>query len=64
MHFMDTYKTNVEKAKWKLHKNASCSFQQTLEAAPHKTEAVQPPFFYLKKHPRKTKKMCRALLEK
>ena len=32
-----------EKAWQQLHKNAECNIEQVLEAAPHKTAAVQLP---------------------
>ena len=32
-----------EKAWWELHKNATCCFEKFLEAAPHKSAAVQSP---------------------
>ena len=35
-------KHRVEKARWELHKDAVCCFEQILEAAPHKTAIVRP----------------------
>ena len=31
-----------EKARWKLHKDSECCFEQIQESEPHKTAAVQP----------------------
>ena len=50
-----------KKARWKLHKDAACCFEQILEAAPYKTAAVQPFTSHLTNDPSKTSKM---LLEK
>ena len=53
-----------EKARWELHKNAVCWFEQILEAAPHKTAAARPRISNLRIHPSKTNKTWRTLLEK
>ena len=53
---MDANQTYWEKAKWELHKNAICYFERILEAAPHKTAAVQPLTSCLANHSSKTKK--------
>ena len=42
MHYMDANKTHGEKAWRQLHKNATSSIEQVLEAIPHKTAAVRP----------------------
>ena len=36
------YSTTGEKKRWEFHKNARCSFEQILEAAPNKTVTVRP----------------------
>ena len=36
LHHLDFYKMLKEKARWKLHKDAACCFEQILEAAPYK----------------------------
>ena len=64
MHYMDTNKTHGEKARWKLQKNATCCFEQILEATPHKIAAVWPLSAHLKNHPSKMDKTCRTELEK
>ena len=61
---MDTNKTQREKARWELHKNAMCCLEQILEAILHKIAAVLPPTSRLTNHPSKTNKTCKALLEK
>ena len=38
---MDANKMHWEKAKWKLHKNATCCFEQNLETTPYETAAGQ-----------------------
>ena len=43
------------KARWKLQKNATCCFEQILEAASHKTAAVQPLEWFLKWEARRTR---------
>ena len=43
------------KARWELHKDAVCCFEQILEAAPHKTATVLPPASHLTSHPIKTR---------
>ena len=42
MHYLNSNKTHGEKTRWELHKNVMYCFEQILEAAPHKTAAVQP----------------------
>ena len=37
---MDSIKILGEKARWKLHKDATCCFEQILETAFYKTAAV------------------------
>ena len=61
---MDANKTNGEKARWELYKNAMSCFQQILNARPYKTEAVQLLTSHLQNHPNKTNKICGTLLEK
>ena len=39
-----------KKTRWKLHKDATCGFEQILEAAPHKTAAVQLLISHLTNH--------------
>ena len=53
-----------EKDKWELHKNATCCFEEILEATLHKTAAVQPSSSYLKNHSSKMNKRYGILLEK
>ena len=36
MHHIDTRKSHWEKARWELHKNAACCFEQILEATTHR----------------------------
>ena len=64
MHHWDAKEKNVEKARWKLHKNAMCYSEQILEETTHKTAAVQPLTSHLTNHSNKTNKTCEALLEK
>ena len=45
-------KTPREKARWELHKDAACCFEQLLEAAPHITAAVWPLTSHLTNHSR------------
>ena len=54
MHYMDTNKIHREKARWKLHKNATCCFEQILEATLDKTAVVRPTTSHLTNHPSKT----------
>ena len=53
-----------EKARWELHKQAVCCFEQKLETACYKTAAVQPLTSHLTSHPSKMNKTCRTLLDK
>ena len=39
-----------KKDRWELHKNATFCFEQILEAAPHKTAAVEPLTSHLTNH--------------
>ena len=51
MHNLDANEMRGEKARWELHKDAACCFEQILEAAPYKTAVVQPLASHLKNHP-------------
>ena len=51
-------------ARWELHKNVACCFEQILEATPEKTASVWPLVSYLTNHPSKTNKISWALLVK
>ena len=42
---MDTNKTERERARWELHKNAIFCFEQILEEAPYKTAAVESSLY-------------------
>ena len=47
-----------EKAKWELHTDATCCFEQILEDAHFKTASVRPLTSHLTNHPRKARKTC------
>ena len=47
MHQTDS--NEMHREKWELHKNATDYFEQSVEATPYKTAAVQPITFNLKK---------------
>ena len=47
-----TNKMPGENTRWELHNNATCSFEQILEATPYKTAVVQPLTSHLTKYPR------------
>ena len=38
MYDLDANETHGEKARWELHKNDTCDFEQILKASPHKTD--------------------------
>ena len=42
-----------KKGRWELYKDFGCSCEQILEAAPHKTAAIQPLISHLTNHPSK-----------
>ena len=48
MYYMDFDEAYREKVKRQLHKNATSYIEQILEAASHKTVAVQTPSSHLK----------------
>ena len=58
LHHLYVNETLPEKARWELQKHAACCFEQILEAAPHKTAAIQPLHFHLTNNPSKTSKIC------
>ena len=62
MHNMNSDKMHREKARWELRKNALHTFEQMLEAAPHKKATAQLPAFYLTNHSSKIHMTFRALL--
>ena len=64
MHYMDINQMYREKTLCELHKNAACCREQILEAASHKTAALQPLAIHFTNYSSKTNKTCGALLEK
>ena len=64
LHHFDSNEMIWENAWWEQNKNAECSFEQILEAAPHKTVSVRPITFHFTNRPSKTNKTCSALLVK
>ena len=54
----------TQNAHMELHKNATCCFEQILEAAPHKTPALRPVTSLLTNHTNKTSKIREAFLKK
>ena len=64
MHYLDSNETHGEKGRWKLHQNATCYFEQILEATFYKTAAVCPYASHLTNHPNKRNKTCGEQLEK
>ena len=50
MHHLDIIKMLGEKARWELHINVTCYFEQILEKTPYKTAAVWLPTFHLTNH--------------
>ena len=64
MHYIDANKMHWEKAWWELYKNATCCFEQILEARLHKTAAVRLLTSHLKNHPSNTNQTCWTLLKK
>ena len=57
-------KIHGEKARWELHKDTMCCFEQNLEAMTHRTAAVKPLTSHLTNHPSKTNKTYRVQLVK
>ena len=47
LHYTDSNENLGYKARWKLHNDTACCFEQILEVAPNKTTAVWPLAFYL-----------------
>ena len=62
-HSNKTNKTHGEKARWELHKNATCCFEPVLEATPHGTTVIWSLTSHLKNHYNKTNKTCGTQLE-
>ena len=63
MHHQDYNETLGEKGWKELHKNATCCFEQIMEAKPYKTAAVRSLTAYLPNYPNKMKKTYKVLLE-
>ena len=61
---MDFNQTFGEKARWELHKDTVCCFEQILEESPHKTVTVQSLISLLTNCPSNKNKTYFALLEK
>ena len=61
---MDFNEALGEKARWELYKDATCDFEQILEAAHHKTAAVRPLTSHLTSKLSKTNKTFWILLVK
>ena len=53
LHHSNFNKILQEKARWEIHKDIACCFEQKLEAAPYKTAAVRPLTTHLTNHPSK-----------
>ena len=64
LHHMNFSKVFGKKARWKLHKDAMCYFEQILKKAPHKIAVIWPLVSHLINHSSKISKTCWALLEK
>ena len=64
MRHMSANKMHREKARWELHKNSTNNFEQTPEAAPQETTAVQPFISHFKNYPNKMNTTCDILLKK
>ena len=58
MYHMEANEMHIEKARWEQHKNATCSFEQSLEAAPYKTASEQPLSSHLTNNGSKMNKTC------
>ncbi len=56
LHQWNSKKMLIKKVVWKLPKAAVCCSEQILEAAPHKTTAIQPLTSHLTDHLNKTNK--------
>ena len=56
LYHLDFKEMSGEKARCALHKDATCCFEQILEAASYKTATVQPLTSHLTNHPSKTSK--------
>ena len=50
MHYMDTDKTDGEKAWRQLHKSSASNFEQVLATTLHKAAAVRPPTSHHEKY--------------
>ena len=50
---MDANKTYTEKARWELHKNATCHIEQILETTLNKTAVVWPHTSHFTNYPHK-----------
>ena len=55
---LDAHEILGEKARWELHKNPACNFEQILEATPHKKAVVQPLISHLTNHQDKANRIC------
>ena len=64
MPHLDSNETHGEKAKWELHKNAKCCFEQILEAALYENAVVWLLASNLTNHPSKMNKTYWAMREK
>ena len=51
MYYLDTNKTDGEKARRQLHKNAASNIEQVLAAIPHKAPTIRPPTTHYKNYP-------------
>ena len=64
MHYRNANKTPGEKANWELHKNATCCFEQILEATAHKTTFGRPLPSHQTNNSSKTNETSWVLMEK
>ena len=64
LHYQDFNIAIWEQARWELHKDATCCFEQIVEAALYKTAAVQLCSSHFTNHPSKMNKTYWAQQEK
>ena len=64
MRHRDATQTHEEKARWEVHKSATCGFEQILEVAFNKTAAPRPLTYHLTNNSSWINKTCGVMLEK
>ena len=64
LHHLESNETLAGKARWKLHKDTTCCFEQIFEAAAYKIAVLRSPTYHVTNYPNQMNQTIWSLLEK